>query len=305
VPAGASTRAGSILAKPDHRYAAVSILPSVLVVFAVVIYPLIYAVMMSFRDSRMGVLGGFIGLANYARLFSDVEFRLAIVRTLVLTVIAVALVIVISLGVAMVVNERFRGSSFIKLALLLPYALPGTLSALIWRWMYDPSYGILNAVLYHTGFIKEYVTFTGDPRTAMGAIILAHVWKFVPYSAFLFVAGLRSIPPGLYEAARIDGASSLTIFRKITLPLLAPAMQLALIVQTVFAVLYHFGLVYIITGGGPGRATTTLPWYVYSETFRFMQFGRGSAAAVVLALIMLVFIYVYLVALSPKERTVS
>jgi multiple sugar transport system permease protein len=221
------------------------------------------------------------------------------------TIIAVAAVVVISLGIALLINEHFRGSEFIKLALLLPYAIPGAVSAVIWNWIYDPNFGILNAVLYNLGLIDEYMTFAADPSLALWAILYAYVWKFVPYTTFIFAAGLATIPTSVYEAAQLDHSGTFRTFFKVTLPLLKPVLQMVLVIQTIFALVMHFGLVFVITQGGPGDTTRTLAWLVYNESFTFTRFGRGAAMAIILSIIMLAFIYLYLVLLNPERRSTS
>lgn len=292
----------SIKTKAKFRYAFFAIVPTVLIIFTVIIYPLFYAVNLSFKDVRLGADDRFIGFNNYISLLTNPNFQQAVVVTLVFTVISVILVVCISFGIAFLINQNLKGNNLLKFALLLPYALPGTLNAVMWQWMFDSSYGIINFVLKELGLITTYITFSSSPNYALPAIIIAYVWKFVPYSAFLFLAGLTTIPKEVYEASVIDGSTGLRQFFKITLPLLKPVFQLVLIVQTTFALLMHFGLVYVITGGGPGMATTTVPWFIYKDTFDFMRFGRGSAGAVILAVMMLGFIYLYLVVLRPKRK---
>jgi multiple sugar transport system permease protein len=224
------------------------------------------------------------------------------VVTFEFSILAVFLVVVISLAIALLLNERFRGSGFVKVALLLPYAIPGITGAVIWDWIYNPSFGILNFILLKLGIIKQYLSFAADPHLALFAILFAYVWKFVPYSTFLFTAGLATIPPSVYEAARMDCSSVLNTFRKVTLPLLMPVLQLVLVIQTIFALVYHFSLLFVITKGGPGDATRTLAWLIYQDSFAFSRYGRGAAMAIVLSLIMILFIYIYLVVLDPERR---
>jgi multiple sugar transport system permease protein len=218
------------------------------------------------------------------------------------TVAAVAAVIVISMGVAFLINENFKGNSLIKVALLLPYAIPGIASAVTWDWIYDANLGVLNGLLVKLGIIDSYLTILSNEKFALWAIWFAYVWKMVPYSSFLLSAGLSTIPSSVYEAARMDRSSVARTFFKITLPLILPVLQLALVVQTIFALLLHFGLIFVMTGGGPGDATRTLPWLIYQESFTFTRFGRGSAMAIIMSVIMIAFIYIYLVLLNPERQ---
>lgn len=283
------------------------LLPSLAFVLVFIAFPMFYSISIAFSDYKYGVpTGKVIWFKNFIDIFTKSTvapgFYNSLIITFEFTALAVLLVVVISLAIALLLNERFRGNSLIKVALLLPYALPGTISAVIWNWIYNPTYGILNYVLLKLGIIHAYVSFAADARLAFLSILFAYVWKFVPYSTFLFTAGLATIPPSVYEAARMDCSGTIKTFFKVTLPLLMPVFQLVLVIQTIFALVYHFALVYIITKGGPGDATRTLAWLIYNESFAFTRFGRGAAMAIILSLIMIVFIYVYLVVLDPERR---
>jgi multiple sugar transport system permease protein len=286
------------------------LLPTFLFILVFIAFPLMYSVSLAFQGFKYGVpTGEFIWFKNFIDIFTRPTvapgFYKSLWLTLVFTVSSVSAVIVLSLGIAFLINENFRGNSLIKVSLLLPYAMPGIASAVIWNWIYDPSFGVLNGLLLKLGLIDSYITILADPRYALAAIWFAYVWKMVPYSSFLFSAGLSTIPSSVYEAARLDRSGMVSTFFKITLPLLMPVLQLALVVQTIFALLLHFGLVFVMTGGGPGDATRTLPWLIYQESFTFTRFGRGSAMSILMTLIMLVFIYIYLVLLNPDRQKVK
>ncbi len=283
------------------------ILPSLGFILAFIAFPLIYAISIAFQEYRYGVpTGKIIWFKNFIDIFTKSTvapgFYKSLLVTMEFTLSAVVAVVLISLAIALLINERFRGSGIVKMALLLPYAIPGAVSAVIWNWIYDPSFGILNGVLYSLGIIDKYISIAADPRWALWGILFAYVWKFVPYSVFIFSAGLSTIPSSVYEAAQMDRSGPVRTFFKITLPLLRPVMQMVLVIQTIFALIMHFGLVFVITQGGPGDATQTLAWLVYKESFTFTRFGRGAAMAIILALIMVVFIYLYLVVLNPERQ---
>jgi multiple sugar transport system permease protein len=283
------------------------LLPSLLFVLVFIALPMFYSIRVAFTDYKYGVpTGKPISFGNFIDIFVDPTiaplFYKALGITFEFAAIAVVVVVTISLAIALLLNERFRGSNLIKVALLLPYALPGVVGAVIWKWIYNPTFGVLDYILQSLGIIKDYISFTGDSHYALFTILFAYIWKFVPYSTFLFTAGLSTIPKSVYEAARMDGSSTLNTFRKITLPLLMPVFQLVLVIQTIFALVYHFSLLYVITRGGPGDATRTLAWLIYNESFSFGRYGRGAAEAIILALIMIIFIYLYLVVLDPERR---
>jgi multiple sugar transport system permease protein len=284
------------------------ILPSLAFLIIFVAFPLMYSISVAFQEYKYGVpTGNIIWFQNFIDVFTKSTvapgFYNSLWVTMKFTFVAVAAVVVISLGIALLINEHFRSSAYLKVALLLPYAIPGAVSAVIWNWIYDPSFGIMNGVLYSLGLIDEYITVAADPQLALWAILYAYVWKFVPYSTFLFTAGLATIPTSVYEAAQLDRSGTIRTFLKVTIPLLKPVLQMVLVIQTIFALVMHFGLVFVITQGGPGDSTRTLAWLVYNESFTFTRFGRGSAMAIILSLIMIIFIYIYLVVLNPDRRS--
>lgn len=283
------------------------LVPSLAFILVFIAFPLLYSVSVAFQGYKYGVpTGEIVWFENFADTFTKSTvapgFYKSLVVTMQFTLVAVVAVVVISLGIALLINERFRGSGLIKVALLLPYAIPGAVSAVIWNWIYDPNFGVMNGLLYALGIIDGYITVAANPRLALWAILFAYVWKFVPYSTFLFSAGLATIPSSIYEAARMDRCGSVRAFFKITLPMLMPVLQMVLVIQTIFALVMHFGLVFVITQGGPGDATRTLAWLVYMESFTYTRFGRGAAMAIILALIMIAFIYLYLVVLNPERQ---
>ena len=288
------------------RFAYKMLLPSLLFMAVFIAFPLIYSVAVAFQGFRYGEpTGEWVGLQNFVDVFTSPTiapaFYSSIRVTLIFVAAAVIAVVLLSLGVAIVIHRGFAGSNAVKLCLLLPYAIPGVVSAVIWNWIYDPSYGALNGLLVTLGLQSGYRSFTDSSTSALVAIWFAYVWNFIPYSAFLLTAGLATIPDSVYEAARLDRAGSVRTFFKVTLPLLRPVLQMALVLQTIFALVMHFGFVFVITQGGPADSTRTLPWLIFQDTFAFGRFGRGAAMAIVLAAIMTVFIAVYLVMLDPER----
>lgn len=288
------------------KFAYKIIVPSLLFVTVFITLPLLYSIYISFQEYKYGVpTGKTIWFQNYIDIFTKSTvapgFYSSLVVTFKFTIVAVALVVVISFLIALLIEQNFRGSNLIKVALLLPYAIPGAVSAVIWNWIYDPNFGVLNGLLYSLGFIDKYFSIASNPDLALWGILFAYVWKIVPYSAFLFSAGLSTIPKSVYEAAQLDKSGPFRTLTKVVIPMLMPVIQIVLVIQTIFALVLHFGLIFVITQGGPGDTTRTLAWYIYKETFTFTRFGRGAAMAVILSLIMVIFIYVYLVILNPER----
>lgn len=282
------------------------ILPSILFVIVFVTLPLLYSLYISIQEYKYGVpTGKIIWMQNYIDIFTKPTvapgFYNSLVITFKFTIVAVAVVMVISFLIALLIDQVFKGSNLIKIALLLPYAIPGAVSAVIWNWIYDPNFGVLNGLLSMLGIIDKYISIASNPDWALWGIMFAYVWKIVPYSTFLISAGLSTIPKSIYEAALLDRSGPIRTFFKVTVPIIMPVIQMVLVIQTIFALVLHFGLVFVITQGGPGDATRTLAWLIYKETFTFTRFGRGAAMALILSIIMIIFIYVYLVVLNPDR----
>ncbi len=283
------------------------VLPSFLIILGLIGFPLFYSISIAFKEYKYGApTGRIVLLQNFIDIFTKETVAPGFYNSLVVTfkfvAVALVLVIVISLAIALLINERFRGNNLVKVALLLPYAIPGAISSVIWNWIYDPTFGVMNALLLKLGIIDSYISVAADKTWAFWAIVFPYVWKFVPYSTFLFAAGLATIPSSVYEAARMDQTGTVRTFFKVTLPLLRPVLQMNLIIQTIFAMFMHFSNVFVITQGGPGDATRTLAWLVYNESFAYSRYGRGAAMSILLSLIMVVFIYIYLVVLDPERR---
>ena len=289
------------------RHAYRIILPSLIIVLGLIGFPLFYSISIAFKEYKYGVpTGKIIFFQNFIDIFTKGTVAPGFYKSLVVTfkfvAVAVALIIIISLAIALLINERFRGNNLVKVALLLPYAIPGAIGSVIWNWIYDPTFGVMNAILLKLGVIDNYISVAADPTWAFWAIVFGYVWKFVPYSTFLFSAGLATIPSSVYETARMDQTGTIPTLFKITLPLLRPVMQMNLVIQTIFAMVMHFSMVFVITQGGPGDATRTLAWLVFNESFAYSRYGRGAAMSILLSLIMFVFIYIYLVVLDPERR---
>ncbi|HET7240898.1 MAG TPA: sugar ABC transporter permease, partial [Gemmatimonadales bacterium] len=219
---------------------------------------------------------------NYLEALGDQRFREALVHTLVFTLASVTLELTLGCVLALAMNRAFRGRGLVRAAILVPWAIPTVVAALIWRFMFDGDSGIVNAALSSLG-VDPPVWFV-DRLAAWVPVVLGDVWKETPFVALLLLAGLQGIDASLYEAARIDGASAWRQFRYITLPLLKPALLVALIFRTrdAFRV---FDLVYVMTGGGPGTATEPIALYTFTSLLQNLRFGYGSALSVLVFLV--------------------
>ncbi|HEX6320583.1 MAG TPA: sugar ABC transporter permease [Burkholderiales bacterium] len=249
--------------------------PAALLLGIVTLYPLAHVVWLSLE--RRSLLDPapprFIGLDNYLRLAGDERFWNALGNTLYFVGVSVSLELALGLAFALAVQRPFRGRAALYGVILLPWAVPTAVSARMWEWMYNSEIGVLNYLL------GAQVNWLGSPAWALNAAILMDVWKSTPFVALLLVAGLQGIPRDLYRAAEVDGATRWTVLRRITLPLLAPVILVALIFRTIDA-FRVFDSIYVLTGGGPANSTETLSIYAYKALFQSLEFGYGSTLAV-------------------------
>jgi len=305
----------SQFARQQERLAYILLLPTLLLIFTVAAWPLYKAVSISFTDERLGKPGEsqFVGLKNYTDLLGsfqtradgssrfkyDQDFVEAVGNTVWLSVISVALETVLGLGIALVINSKFQGRGVIRTAVLVPWAIPTIVSAQMWKWMYNDVFGVFNDMLMTLGIISGPIAWLANKQTALWAIIAMEVWKTTPFMALLLLAGLQIIPGDIYEAAEIDGASKIQQFFSITLPLLRPAILVALIFRTMDA-LRIFDAIKVMTGGGSG--TETMATYAYKNLFDFQKLGYGSAICVVMFFILAIFVVMYLTSFKVEEE---
>jgi multiple sugar transport system permease protein len=252
------------------------ILPAVLVLLTLSIYPLIYAVKISLTNSA-----GSFTLANFTRLFSDRLFAVAAVQTVIFTTVALTIEFALGLGLAVLVDSLARGRTFFRAGLLAPMLLPPVVAAVTWRLIYNPQFGVLNGTLRRLGLNTSSLTWTSGEGSALWSVILVDIWEWTPFLFLLLSAGLQAIPMEPLEAARIDGARPWQVFRDVTLPLLKPAILLALLLRAMDLVRI-FDQIFILTQGGPGTATETVSLYIYRTAFRFSNFGYAAAMSFVL-----------------------
>ncbi|UCF26802.1 MAG: sugar ABC transporter permease, partial [Chloroflexota bacterium] len=246
----------------------------------------------------------FVGLENFIDVITSYYFRNSIQITGIYTVAAVTGVVIYGLGVALLMNAKIRLSTPLKIVILLPWALPAVVSGLLWKWILNSDFGILNSMLYAVGFIDSYIPFLAVPLLARISLIMAFIWKEGPLVAIFFLAGLQLIPDELYEAAKIDGGAGWRIFRHVTAPLLRPVFLVVVVYETMTAIL-TFDTIYVMTGGGPADSTALISWFAYAEIFKALNLGHGVALAIIIALITLVLIILYLRVLRTEESTIT
>jgi ABC-type sugar transport system permease subunit len=267
----------------ERRLAWTLVAPALAAILLVALFPLVWTLWESLHahDLRMPWLGRpFVGLANYLRVVRDARFWGALGHTAFFTVVSIALELGLGLVFALAMNRAYRGRGLVRAAILVPWAIPTVVAALLWRFMFESQAGIVNAALLSAGVIDHPIVWFIRASTAWVPVILADVWKTTPFVALLLLAGLQNIDASLYEAADVDGASAWTRLRSITLPLLRPAITLVLIFRTLDA-FRVFDLVYVLTGGGPGTSTEPIALYTFDALLQNLEFGYGAALSVV------------------------
>lgn len=302
VQLGASGRRGLKIGRQTYPY--LSVLPVLLIIALFAIYPILHAVRMSFFKYLLTRPNDnpFVGLGNYIEVITSYYFRHSMQTTAVYTLAAVAGVVIYGLGVALLLNTSIKLANPLKVVILLPWALPAVVSGLLWKWILNADFGILNGLLMALGLIDSYIPFLADPTLAKMSLIMAFIWKEGPLVAIFFLAGLQLIPLEYYEAAKIDGGGAWTIFRNVKVPLLRPVFLIVIVYETMAAIL-TFDTIYVMTGGGPADATSLISWFAYAEIFKGLNLGHGIALAIIIAAITLVLILFYLRALRPEEPT--
>jgi multiple sugar transport system permease protein len=288
--------------KSSHRLALLFIVPSLVFVSVFTLYPIVESFRLSFYRMILTLpwLGQkMVGWENYLDLWTDPVAWQALRTTLIFVGVTVPSELLLGLGMALVMNEAFRGRGVLRAIVLVPWAIPTVVSSQMWRFIFNDRYGLFNFVLFG-GDTARYFAPLADPRFAMLAIMAAEIWKTAPFAALIILAGLQTISDEVYEAASIDGATSWQKFRHVTLPLLWPALLLALLFRTIDA-LRVFDLVFVMTQGGPADATNVLQFYGYKKTFAEGMIGYGSTIAVTVFMISLILALAYLRALKSER----
>lgn len=274
--------------RADRRFAAVASLPAVLTIAALFVYPLIYAFMLSLYhlNDKLPEATKMVGLANYAALFSDAKFIAALGRTAVFCAFTVFGGVAFAIAVAVLLNRHFRGRTMTRVLLLVPWAVPPVVNGIMWKLIFDGTYGVANYLLMGMGLTSERIQWLAHPELAMFVLIFAESWKLTPFLTLMVIASLQAIPSNMYKAAAVDGASPWRQFWSLTLPNLKGTIMFLLIVQSMWSIKV-FDSIYVLTGGsgGPAEATTTINFYAYLTTFSYLDRGYGAAMSITIMLI--------------------
>jgi len=290
--------------RSERRLGTAMLTPSLAVIALVAAYPICYAVWLSLNEYSVITpgLSRFVGLDNYVDALSSAKFWEAMETTVLFTVISVALELVIGLGMALVMHQAFRGRALLRAVVLVPWAILTVVTAITWRTIFEPELGFVNTMLSALGLPGGDVVWLGEEGYALAAMILADVWKTAPFMALLILAGLQGIPDELHDAAKVDGANAWQRFRRITLPLLVPAITVALIFRTLDA-LRVFDLPYVLTKGANG--TETLSLFAQSELVANRNTGFGSALAVLTFLTVMGISFLYIRFMGGNIRALT
>jgi len=273
----------------DWLPAYVFLAPAAVVMLGVIAFPLLDGVRTAFTDREIARPGDFVGFANFAELFSDPDYIRAAWNSLWLTVLAVAIKFVLGLGAAVALSQPMRMRGLMRSLVFLPWAVPGLIAGLGWKWLYDEQAGVLGWAALAFGLVDRPVYFLSDPQVAMYSILVAMVWHGLPFYTMMFLAALAALPSEVDEAAHIDGAGPLRRFFEVTLPQLRDVIAVTLMLSTIWT-FNSFHMVFILTGGGPANRTHILPTIAYDYAITRSDLGLGSAALVAVIPLFLVII---------------
>jgi len=290
----------------EGRFALLLVLPALLGIFAVVLFPLLYSLWLSFTDVNVLRTSGpvielfgvrvplfrWVGFQNYVRIFDDPLYWSSLWRTLYFVAAFVLEATLVGFGMALVLNERFAGRPLMRSLLLIPWSLSRVVVGLLWIGILDFEFGAFNGLLYNLHLVDGSIAFFKDGFSALNVLVSVYAWNQAPFAALLLLAGMQSIPADLYSAAEVDGAGYWQRFRHLTLPALRPILFLVLVLATVNGFLM-LDLIYVLTMGGPGHDTTTVSWLGFQTAFTFFKFGPGTAILYTLTALCLLLTLVY------------
>ena len=299
--ARASRRGAITRLLEDERWLALALLlPTVLLLAVFIAYPFVKGVELSVTDAKVGVPGSFVGLHNFAVLANDSIFRTAVWNTFVYTAVTTVFKLALGLWLALLLNRHFKGKALTRAFVLLPFIIPTVLSTFAWKWMFDPTFSVINWTLFQLGLIHGRINWLGDPGLAMVSIIIVNVWRGVPFYAISLLAGLQTISPELHEAAAIDGARPWQRFWHVTWPLLLP-VTMVVVLFSIIQTFADFQLVYVLTGGGPANSTQLFATYAYQIGVGTGLLSQGAAISLAMFPVLLIVVIVQLLYIRRVE----
>jgi len=270
------------------------LLPTVLYLIIFQLYPLLESLRLSFTNLSLLIPGSgkFVWLDNYKKLLvQDKDFWNILFNTFFWVIASTVLQYLLSIPAALVLNQKLKLRPLWRGLTMVPWVTPTVIMGLIWKWMYDGDYGLINY------YLNTHISWLGSEWTVWPSLLLSSTWKGLPYAIIMVLAGLQGIPGSLYEAAYIDGSSDFQAFRKITMPMLKPVLMVSVMISIVMT-WTKFEMIWVLTAGGPGVKTSILPTYIYTKAFQYFDFGEGSAVAVLAMIMMLIFIMIYVKAVK-------
>jgi multiple sugar transport system permease protein len=299
--AGISQRGALTRMLEDERWLALALLLPTLVLLGLFIaYPFVKGVELSVTDTKVGVPGSFVGLSNFLALANDSIFRTAVWNTCVYTVVTTVFKLALGLWLALLLNRHFRGKALTRAFILLPFIIPTVLSTFAWKWMFDPTFSVINWSLFRLGLIHGRINWLGEPGLALISVIIVNVWRGVPFYAISLLAGLQTISPELHEAAAIDGARAWHRFWHVTWPLLLP-VTMVVVLFSVIQTFSDFQLVYVLTGGGPANSTQLFATYAYQIGVGTGLLSQGAAISLAMFPVLLLVVIVQLLYIRRVE----
>lgn len=283
-------------------FAVALVMPALIMLCLTIITPLVNIIWMSFHDYSLLDIKHikWNNFENYITLFHEKEFWNSFLRTIFYVTVTVGVQFVLGMAVALLLNKQFPGRNLMRGLIFLPWTIPTLIVAVIWMWIMQPQYGVLNYILRSLGIISENITWLSSPTTAMPSVIVAAVWRQLPFMMVMLLAGLQTVPRDLVEAATIDGASHIQVFRSITIPSIMSVIK-TVTLTAIIGNFQMFTLFYNMTAGGPVRATTTLTVYTYETAFMSYNLGKGAAIGVVWMIFLLGFGILYNLKLSKTS----
>ncbi|HEX3179623.1 MAG TPA: sugar ABC transporter permease [Methylomirabilota bacterium] len=288
------------LLESEGLLAAVLLAPTVLLLGVFIAYPFVMGVWLSLSSTSVGNVGEFVGLRNFVKAWNDSIFQTAFRNTFFYTFWATIFKLALGMWLALLLNRNFRGKRLVRASMLLPFIIPTVLSTFAWRWMFDPTFSVLNWLLYRTGFIVNKIPFLSDGVYGMWCAIAVNTWRGMPFFAITLLAGLQTISPDLHEAASLDGANGWQRFWRVTWPLLKP-VTLVVVVFSIIQTFSDFQLIYVLTGGGPANSTHLLATYAYQIGVATGLLGEGAAISLFMLPVLFIVVWVQLRYLRKLE----